>query len=67
MYKICFSCCRCHQQFNMTCLGTIMTNRRGLPKTFTNTVNREVGDYQVLYDETSQISIHSLICKSKSG
>jgi len=58
---------RVAQQFNMTCLGTIQTNRRGLPKHFTTTENREVGDYQVLYDEGSRISIHSLICKNKSG
>jgi len=51
----------------MTVLGTIQTNRRGLPKQFTSTENREEGDYQVLYDEGSSVSIHSLICKTKSG
>ena len=51
----------------MTCLGTIQTNRKGLPKHFTSTENRPVGDYQVLYDEGSSISIHSLIVKNKSG
>ena len=51
----------------MTGLGTIQSSRKGLPKHFTSTDGREVGDYQVLYDEKSRISIHSEICKNKSG
>jgi hypothetical protein len=51
----------------MTCLGTIQTNRKGLPKRFTAVENRAVGDYQVLYDTSSNISIHSEIFKNKSG
>lgn len=51
----------------MTCLGTIQSNRKGLPRAFTAVDNRPVGDYQVLYDVASNISIHSEICKNKSG
>ena len=51
----------------MTCLGTIQANRKGLPKDFTAVNNRPVGDYQVLYDEASHVSIHSEIFKNKSG
>ena len=58
---------RCKEQFDMTCLGTIQANRKGLPKDFTAVNNRPVGDYQVLYDEASHVSIHSEIFKNKSG
>ena len=52
----------------MTCLGSIPANsKKGLPQHFTSTDDRPVGDYQVLYDEGSSISFHSLIDKTKSG
>ena len=58
---------RLREEFGMTALGTIQANRKGLPKAITSTEGRPVGDYQVLYDESSNITIHSEICKSKSG
>ena len=51
----------------MTALGTVQATRKGLPKEITSTEGRPVGDYQVVYDEGSNISIHSEICKNKSG
>jgi len=51
----------------MTCLGTIQSNRKGLPRSFTSVEGREVGDYVVLYEEGSHISIHSEVFKNKSG
>jgi len=54
-------------QFKMTFLGTIQANRKGLPKSFTATEGRPVGDYMVLYEENSNISIHSEIFKNKTG
>ncbi len=54
-------------RFKMTCVGTIQANRKGLPKHFKDPRGREVGDYQVLFDEDSNISIHSEIAKKKSG
>ncbi len=58
---------RLKEEFNMTCLGTIQSNRKGLPKSFTSTEGRGVGDYVALYEEGSNISIHSEIFKNKSG
>jgi hypothetical protein len=54
-------------QFNMTAIGTICANRKGLPKHFKDPKGRAVGDYQVLFDEDSNISIHSEIGRKKSG
>lgn len=54
-------------RFQMTCVGTIQTNRKGLPKNFKDHRGREVGDYLVLFDESTNISIHSEIVKNKSG
>ncbi len=55
------------EEFKMTALGTIQGTRKGLPKEFTTTDGRPEGDYMVLFDEASRISIHSEIWKSKSG
>jgi hypothetical protein len=54
-------------RFNITVIGTICASRKGLPKHFRDPRGREVGDYQVLYDTASDISIHSEIGKKKSG
>ena len=40
---------------------------KGLPKEFTSTEDRPVGDLKVLYDVNSKISIYSEICGVKSG
>lgn len=58
---------RVENQFRMTSIGTIQANRKGLPKDIVSTTDRPVGDYRVLYDEGSKISIHSEVCASKSG
>ena len=58
---------RCGTEFQMTCLGTVQASRKGLPKEFTSTEGRPVGDLKVLYDVNSKISIHSEICGVKSG
>ena len=58
---------RCSTEFQMTCLGTVQASRKGLPKEFTSTEGRPVGDLKVLYDVNSKISIHSEICGVKSG
>ena len=52
---------RCGTEFQMTCLGTVQASRKGLPKEFTSTEGRPVGDLKVLYDVNSKISIHSKI------
>jgi len=55
------------EKFEMTVVGTICANRKGLPAHFRNPVGREVGDYQVLWDKDSNVNIHSEIVKKKSG
>jgi hypothetical protein len=54
-------------KYQMTVVGTICANRKGLPQHFKNPVGREVGDYQVLWDMDTNTNIHSEIVKKKSG
>jgi hypothetical protein len=54
-------------KYSMTVIGTICSNRKGLPKHFRDPRGRDVGDYQVLFDTESDVSIHSEIGKKKSG
>jgi hypothetical protein len=58
---------RLGDKYQMTVVGTICNNRKGLPPHFKNPVGRKVGDYQVLWDMDSNINIHSEIVKKKSG
>ncbi len=58
---------RLGEKYQMTAVGTICSNRKGLPPHFKNPVGRKVGDYQVLWDVDSNINIHSEIVKKKSG
>jgi hypothetical protein len=55
------------EKFQMTVVGTICPNRKGLPKHFRDPRGRKLGDYQVLFDTDSNINIHSEIVKKKSG
>jgi hypothetical protein len=54
-------------EFNMTYVGTLNKNRKGLPGDFKRTDGREEGDYFILYDVTSKKSIHSWITNTRSG
>lgn len=55
------------KKYTMTVVGTICSNRKGLPKHFRDHTGRELGDYQVLFDMDSNINIHSEITKKRSG
>jgi hypothetical protein len=55
------------KKFQITIVGTICSNRRGLPEHFKNPKGRAVGDYQVLWDMNSKMNIHSEIARKKSG
>jgi len=48
-------------------ISTICANRKGLPKHFRDSRGRPEGDYQVLFNEETGMSIHSEIVKKKSG
>lgn len=54
-------------EFQMTYVGTLQNNRKGLPADFKSTEGREDGDYMVLYDVTGKKSIHSWINNKKAG
>jgi hypothetical protein len=54
-------------EFKMTYVGTLQSNRKGLPADFKNMEGREDGDYVVLYDVTGKKSIHSWINNKKGG
>jgi hypothetical protein len=55
------------EDFSMTCVGTLQTNRKGLPDSFKNTKDRPEGDYQILHEVDGKKSIHSWITNTKSG
>lgn len=55
------------KKFQMTVVGTICANRKGLPQHFKTPEGRAVGDYQVLWDLDSNMNIHSEIVRKKSG
>jgi hypothetical protein len=54
-------------EFQMTYVGTLQNNRKGLPAAFKNMDGREDGDYVALYDVTGKKSIHSWINNKKAG
>jgi hypothetical protein len=58
---------RLEKEHQMTCIGTLKANRKGLPKAFKEVKNRPEGDYQVLYEEGTRKSIHSWVTNTKSG
>jgi hypothetical protein len=55
------------KKFKLTVISTICANRKGLPKHFRDARGRPEGDYQVLFNEETGMSIHSEIVKKKSG
>ncbi len=55
------------EDFSMTCVGTLATNRKGLPTKFKSVKDRPEGDYQVLYEVDGKKNIHSWITNTKSG
>ncbi len=55
------------REYEMTYLGTLRNNRKGLPADFKKTEGRDEHDYIVLYDVTGKKSIHSWITNTKSG
>jgi hypothetical protein len=55
------------KEFKLTVISTICANRKGLPKIFHDSRGRPEGDYQVLFNEETGMSIHSEIVKKKSG
>jgi hypothetical protein len=48
-------------------VGTLATNRKGLPADFKRTDGRAEGDYVVLYDVSGKKSIHSWVTNTRSG
>jgi hypothetical protein len=54
-------------EFNMTCLGTLTANRKGLPGEFKSLVGRQEGDYLVLFEESGKMSLHSWVVNTKSA
>ena len=54
-------------EYNMTYIGTLQQNRKGLPEAFKSVDGRADGDYFVLYDITGKKSIHSWLNQKKSG
>jgi hypothetical protein len=55
------------KKYKVTVISTICPNRKGLPKHFRDAKGRAEGDYQILFDESSNMSIHSEIVRKKSG
>jgi hypothetical protein len=55
------------EEFQMTCVGTLAANRKGLPLDFKRTDGRAEGSYTVLYDISGKKSIHSWITNTRSG
>jgi hypothetical protein len=53
--------------FDMTIVGTLAANRKGLPSAFKNTKDRKEGDYMALFEVDGKKSIHSWVTKTKSG
>ena len=58
---------RLDKEFNMTYLGTLLANRKGLPDVFKAIKKRPEGDYMVLFEENGNKSLHSWISHTKSG
>jgi hypothetical protein len=56
----------CLKEFNMTCIGTLTANRKGLPAEFKSVVGRKEGDYMVLFEENGKMSLHSWVVKTSS-
>ncbi len=54
-------------KYRLTVISTICSNRKGLPKHFRDARGRPEGDYEVLFDVSSNMSIHSEIVRKKSG
>jgi hypothetical protein len=55
------------KKFKLTVISTVCANRKGLPKHFRDARGRPEGDYQVLFNPETGMSIHSEIVKKKSG
>jgi hypothetical protein len=55
------------KEFDMTCIGTLTANRKGLPKEFKAIKGRKEGDYMVLFEENGKISLHSWVVNTKSA
>jgi hypothetical protein len=55
------------EEFQMTLLGTLMGNRKGLPKEFKEVKDRPEGDYMALFEEGGKKSLHSWVTNTKSG
>lgn len=51
----------------MTAIGTLQSNKRGLPAHFKAVTGRPVGDYIVLYEVGGKKSLHSWIASTKGG
>jgi hypothetical protein len=51
----------------MTCVGTLNNNRKGLPDKFKSITGRPEGDYMPLFEVDGKKSIHSWVTNTKSG
>lgn len=48
-------------------VGTLNSNRRGIPQEMKTMKDRPDGDYKVMYEEDGKVSIHSWLVNTKKG
>lgn len=60
LFKILLAC-------DITAVGTINKNRKGIPPKIREANGRKVGEYIIYYDKGSQMTLHSWVTKSSSG
>ena len=51
----------------ITCIGTIQLNRKGIPDELKETKNRELLSSEIYWDENSPLSISSYVAKASKG
>jgi hypothetical protein len=51
----------------ITMVGTLNSNRRGIPQEMKTMKDRPDGDYKVMYEEDGKVSIHSWLVNNKKG
>ncbi len=55
------------EDHQMTCVGTLNNNRKGLPEKFKSLAGRPEKDYMPLFEVDGKKSIHSWVTNTKSG
>ena len=52
---------------DITAVGTLVSNRKGLPKEFVKTVGRKEFSYEILWNaDNIRVTLHSYVVKAKS-